>query len=399
MTTSTAGAARNSARTWLLEHLTPESLTHTAEQITGLSDASTEDRPREALEVLARSLREEAGLTTGGLLTLRAHLIGTLVTRMRVQRDLRAFPEISSTPLPRPVFIVGALRTGTTLLHHLLAQDPRARAPALWELMYPSPPPDPTARDPDARVGWADKYLAETFRRMPDLLALHPMKSDAPEECQWLMRNSFQTGNYAFTYRVPTYGRWIERADHDMVPVYRFYRAQLQLLTWRSRGDWIVLKDPFHLSHLDALLAVFPDARILQTHRDPAKVIPSSVRICAAVRSAYSDAVALPEIAQLWIEAFSFMLDRAQATRERAPDRFVDVYYDALMSDTMREVRRIYEGLELEWSPEAERRMSRWLEHHPSPKRAPGHHDLEALGWTRERLLERFAAYCKRFAV
>ncbi len=396
---STTGSAQNSVRRWLLEQLTPESLAHTAERITGLSDAYTEDRPREALEVLARSLREEAGLTTSGLLTLRAHLIGTLMTRMRVQRDLRTLPEISSAPLPRPVFIVGVLRTGTTLLHHLLAQDPRARAPALWELMFPSPPPDPRAHETDTRVRWTDEYLAETFRRMPDLFALHPMESDAPDECQWLMRNSFQTGNYAFTYRVPTYGRWIGRADHDMVPVYRFYRAQLQLLTWRSRGEWIVLKDPFHLSHLDALLSVFPNARILQTHRDPAKVVPSAVRICAAVRSAYSDAVALPEIAQLWIEVLPAMLDRAQATRERAPDRFVDVYYDALMSDTMREVRRIYEALEVEWSLETERRMLRWLENHPSPKRAPVHHDLEAFGWTRERLLERFAAYCKRFAV
>ncbi|TMQ18014.1 MAG: sulfotransferase, partial [Deltaproteobacteria bacterium] len=228
---STTGSAQNSVRRWLLEQLTPESLAHTAERITGLSDAYTEDRPREALEVLARSLREEAGLTTSGLLTLRAHLIGTLMTRMRVQRDLRTLPEISSAPLPRPVFIVGVLRTGTTLLHHLLAQDPRARAPALWELMFPSPPPDPRAHETDTRVRWTDEYLAETFRRMPDLFALHPMESDAPDECQWLMRNSFQTGNYAFTYRVPTYGRWIGRADHDMVPVYRFYRAQLQLLT------------------------------------------------------------------------------------------------------------------------------------------------------------------------
>ncbi len=373
--------------------LAEDSLIALAEAVTGLTDWGDGDF-REGLGILLASYETESRLTALGRALLRGDTVQALANRLRNQHVLKTHPEIRSVPIERPIFIVGLPRSGTTLLHNLLAQDPAMRVLRRWELRAPCPPPAWEQRDTDPRIQETQEHLDDLHRLAPELPAVHPLFANGPDECHWLMRNAFCSKVFELTAEVPSYAAWLER--QSCVAAYRQYREQLQLLTWRWRTERIVLKDPFHLWSLDALLTVFPDAHVVHIHRDPLAALPSIASLCAVLRSIVSDDVNLHRIGEAWLENVAVGLDRARAARAaRAPGRgsFCDVRYDRLVADPVAEVRRIYTSFGAAWSTEVEQNILGWLREHPQSKHGVHRYELSQFGLSRERVADRLGAF------
>jgi hypothetical protein len=377
--------------------LSEESLMAAAEQYTKLSDWGDEDfRPQ--FRMLLGAYNNHADLSLIGRYIVRMIFIRMLINRLRIQDTLKRHPDILAIPLRRPLFIVGFTRTGTTLLHNLLAQDPSARVPWNWELLFPCPlvVGQPSSQDPRRRrIQMSNRFIPLL---MPSLRTIHFSDALDPDECIILFQNQFiDFFPVGFTGDFPYYD-WL--MNHDMIPDYRYYRRQLQLLLSRQFGEPWVLKSPCHLSWLDALLNVFPDANIVWTHRDPQKVMPSMCSLAAAYRKIGSDRVDLKQLGArvlTWLETSS---GRALKVRDSAnPAQFFDVDYHDLIANPMEMVRRIYERFSYSYTPAMEQGMKRWLDDHPQNKYGVHHYSLDTFGLNRDDINHRFADYVTRFNV
>ena len=341
--------------------LDESSLIEAAEERTGLLDLGDASF-RQPMRVLLRSIDEEARLHPVGRFITRERLVGTLATRMRLEELVRRHPRIESERVPRPIVIVGLPRTGTTLLHRLLASDARVRALASWEALAPVPldPSGADAEERQKRIASAQRAEKGLRWMAPDFFAVHPIDALAPEEDVLLLDLAFRSTVPESTLRVPTYASWLE--EQDQRPAYRYMKRVLQALWWQRSAEgesarW-VLKTPHHLEWLDALLEVFPDATIVWTHRDPLQVVPSFCSMLAHGRGVFSDEVDPHEIGRSWLRKGTRMISRAMDVRAKVGTaRFVDVRYGELMEDPLAVVRRIEEHAGMPWTKDAETRM------------------------------------------
>src|SRR5512143_2892637 len=242
---------------------------------------------REPLGVLLAALEREAALHPLGRVIARSDLTRLLENRLRMTDVLARHPEIAAAPVARPLFVVGLPRTGTSILHELLAQDPANRVPMTWAAMHPYPPPERATYRSDPRIAALDQHLSGVDRLLPEFKKMHPMGAELPQECVALTAHDFASMLFSTTHRVPSYQAWLDRAD--LRPVYASHRRQLQYLQWRCPAEHWVLKSPGHLWALDALLAEYPDACVVQTHRDPLRVIASLASLVATLRSMASN--------------------------------------------------------------------------------------------------------------
>jgi hypothetical protein len=291
-------------------------------------------------------------------------------------------------------------RTGSTLLHHLLARDPGSRVPQAWEVMAPSPPPeraryatDPRIREAATRLAWMD-LLAPQFR------SIHPLGAQNALECIAILAHTFMSSRFHTMYRVPTYQAWLEQ--QDLRPAYAYHRAFLQHLQWRGPSGRWVLKAPGHLYGLEAIFATYPDAIVVQTHRDPVGVLASVASLTAALHGAFSDHVDRAEIGAEVSRRWATGLERAMQFRQSthpAARRIIDVQYDALVADPLGVIRGIYRRFELPLTPEAERRMRAHLADHPRARHGVHRYTLAAFGLDRDDITHRFAAYRDRFGI
>jgi hypothetical protein len=321
--------------------LAPSALVAAARKKTGL-ERFDDEAFRDPLGRLVGAIEREAKLTPLGRFIVKTRIVGALSNRLRAQALFEKHPEILAEPITSPVFIVGLQRTGTTMLHRLLAADPGLRSLASWEALNPAPLPRRPWQRRDPRVGAA--VLAEKGLRYlaPDFFAIHPVEAEAPEEEVILLDYSFLSTVAEATLHVPTFAAWLEK--QDQTPAYAYMKKLLQLLSWQERRDRWILKTPHHLEWLDTLLAVFPDAKIIQTHRDPVKTLASFCSMIAHGRGVFTDEVDVREIGEHWARKTQRMVSRAMATRERADaGSFLDVSYYDLITDPMAQVERIYQ--------------------------------------------------------
>ena len=347
---------------------------------------------REGLEVLANALEREGGLSPTGRAAYRAQVVGYLCERLRIEDWYERHPEIEAQAIERPVFVTGLPRTGTTVLSNLLAVDPGARSLRFWESQRPTPPPERATYDSDPRIAEGDAALTAMKAAAPDLARMHDDTGASPTENQDLLGQHFRTQHFEGQAAIPSYLSWWLACD--MVPAYRHHRRVLKLLQWRCPGVWWNLKSPPDLCCLDAFVAVYPDARIIWTHRDPAKVLPSVCRLIATVRSLFNenvDPVALgrQELA-LWAEATR----RGLAFRARVgQQRIVDVHMDDLVARPIETMRELYPRLGLELTADTERRMRSWLDANPQHKHGALHYRLEDFGLTSDQVRAAFGDY------
>jgi hypothetical protein len=387
-------AGRVAGRAGLQASLAPARIRRAAERRTGLSDFGPDDGWDEALARLTRDLRGSARLTPVGRIAAHGHLVALLANRLRMEADRRAHPAIGATPVAAPLFIVGLPRTGTTLLHMLLAQDPENRVPRTWEVMHPAP----AEGDARRRARKTARELAWMERLAPGFRVMHPLAPELPQECIAIDSHTLQSYEFQSTHRVPDYQRWLE--GRGLQAAYDHHRRFLQYLQWQRPGRHWVLKAPAHLFGLPELLAAYPDAGIVQTHRDPLQVLASLASLSTALRGAFSDAVDPAAVGREMSARWGGGVLSAMAARDsgRLPDEaFMDVGYRRIVDAPLETVRAIYARFGRELTDAAESAMRRFLAAHPKNKHGRHRYSLEAFGLDREEETARFAAYRARF--
>jgi hypothetical protein len=384
-----------------LGRLDADALIATARRQSGLHRFDDEAF-RVPLGRLVDSIEREAKLSATGRLITRTRLLGVLQNRLRAQALFERNPAILREQVVAPVFIVGLQRTGTTMLQRLLAADPGMRALASWEALNPAP----LARRPwhrrDPRIDRA--VLAEKGLRYlaPDFFAIHPVEAEAPEEEVILLDYSFLSTVAEATLHVPSFAAWLEA--QDQTPAYRYLQKMLQLLQWQARRERWILKTPHHLEWIETLLTVFPDARIIQTHRDPVKTLASFCSMIAHGRGVFSDELDPHEIGAHWWRKTRRMIDRAMVARDAATSRgqggaFLDVSYYDLVADPMTQVQRIYDFIGRPLDPEVRGRLEASRRANPQHKHGEHRYRLEDFGLARDRVEAGFAAYRERHAI
>jgi hypothetical protein len=379
--------------------LDQETLLARARRATGLEDFG-DPWFRQPLAVLLEAFENEAALHTLGRVIARSDLTRLLENRLRMTDVIARHPEITAAPVARPLFVVGLPRTGTSIVHELLAQDPANRVPMTWEVMHPYPPPERATHTSDPRIAALDKHLSGVDRLLPEFKKMHPMGAQLPQECVAMTAHDFASMVFSTTHRVPGYQAWLDRAD--LRPVYASHRRQLQYLQWRCPAEHWVLKSPGHLWALDALLAVYPDACVVQTHRDPLKVVASLASLVATLRTMGSNDIDRAAIGREWTAFLADGLARAAAARDRwpasAPPPF-DMQFGDFLGDEIGMVRRIYAHFGRDLSDKAEHRMRRFLAANPKDKHGAHRYTLADAGLDPDTERARYAAYQTRFAV
>ena len=359
-----------------------------------------DDAFRDPLRRLLASYESEARLTLLGRLIARRDAVRLLENRLHLADTCRRHPEIAAEPVRAPIVVVGLPRTGTTVLHALLAQDPENRVPMTWEVMHPWPAPERATYDTDPRIAQVERHFAGVDRVIPGFKSMHPMGALLPQECVALTAHEFATMIYHTANRVPSYQRWLDGADLRWV--YRAHRRWLQYLQWRCPGERWVLKSPGHLWALDALRAEYPDVRIVQTHRDPLKVVASLASLVAALRSMATDEIDAHEIGADWTARLADGLERSMVARANGmlpPSQVLDVQFHDLVRDEIATVRRIYSHFGLTLSAAAEARMRAFLAANPREKHGVHRYALSAAGLDEATERRRYAAYEARFAI
>jgi hypothetical protein len=370
-----------------------------ARRATGLHDFGDDDF-REPLRRLLSCLENEADLTLVGRIAARRDLTGLLINRLRLAEDRKRHPEIATERIVAPIFIVGLPRSGSTLLHHLLAQDPDTRAAQAWEVMYPSPPPTRASYETDPRIERARKQLRWLDWMAPDFKAIHPVGTQLPLECIAIMSASFRATRFQTTYNVPSYEAWLN--DQDMRPAYAFHRRFLQHLQWRAPGARWVLKAPSHVFSFDALLDIYPDARLVQTHRDPVTVMASVASLSSVLHRAFSrrrePSRFGQEVTVRWTDGLEKSLELRRSGRIPS-ERVVDVRYRELAQNPMAIVRHIYAHFAMPLTAAADRRMREFLAENHRNQRGRHQYTLDTFGLDAHDLARRFKAYSEYFGV
>lgn len=365
----------------------------------GCSAPAPDAELSEALLRLTRSIEEEAKLHTIGRFITRGRLISTLTTKFRLDDLSARDPSLARLSIRRPIVIVGLPRTGTTLLHRLLASDTtRIRAVKSWEALMPLP--DNREIDTSRRVAAADRAQRALKFMAPDFFAVHPIDARGPEEEILLLDLALRSTVPEATMYVPSYSRWLEDADQS--PAYRTMALALNALSRQrapSAESWRwVLKTPHHLEWIDELPKVFEDPLIVWTHRAPKEVVGSFCSMIAHGRGVFSDTVDPLEIGSSWLRKGKRMVERAMEARERlGKDSFIDIRYRDLIGDPVAAVRAIEERAGLSWSAETEARVRANLQQETKDRHGVHRYSLDAFGLTEKAVDDGFRDYRKAF--
>jgi len=377
--------------------LDPDDLERAAVRATGLGDFG-EGSFREGLERLTASLQDEARLTTIGRIAARTRLKTLLETRLRLVDHRRVNPEVAHERIEQPIFVLGLPRTGTTVLYGLLAADERMRSPASWEVARPFPPPRSQDRATDRRIAATDREFDQFRKVAPGIDRIHPLGAQLPQECLALQAPEFASYEFPTTFPVPSYWEWLR--DQDLRRAYAFQKSFLQHLQSGYGGEHWILKTPAHLMWLETLLAVFPDALIIQTHRDPATVLASVSSLMYALRSSVSDHVDPHDVGREQLDAWTWGLRRTLRAREQLPaQRVVDVRFQDTVNDPVGTVARIYEHFGLTMTDAVEQGVRTYLGENPRTKHGVHRYDLADFGIDPDEAEDAFAFYREHFDV
>ncbi|HEY2505270.1 MAG TPA: sulfotransferase [Streptosporangiaceae bacterium] len=360
-----------------------------ATRLTGLSDFGPDDYT-DGLALLLESYARDAGLTQLGQKVARVGLRGALAARLLAQAGWTAHPEHAQVPIERPVFVTGLPRSGTTALHRLLTADPAHQGLELWlaELPQPRPPRHTWASDPAfqrIQAGYQRHHVEH-----PEFMGVHYIAADTVEECWQLLRQTLRSVSYECLAYLPTYSAWL--AAQDWTEPYRRHRRNLQLIGLGDPQRRWVLKNPSHLFALDALLAVYPDAVVIQTHRDPVTVVASMCSLAAHATDGWSGTFRSATIGASQLELWARGLEAFTAARARHdPARFLDVDYRGFTADPVGMVESVYAHFGLRYSgaaADAIRELHAGATHAES---RPWHqYSLADFGLTAAQVRERF---------
>jgi len=371
--------------------VTFDEIVSAAREATGLPGPDR-DSWQEGLQIL---LRDHAGadvLTERGAAILKRRYVTALAARMKVDDYIRRHPQVLDTPVARPVFILGMVRTGTTMTSYLMDADPATRSLLRWEAYNVAPPAAPGTTRSDPRC-LAEKATDEDMiRNNPEGVATHFEPADGPTECVHLVAQDFRSVMFTALSTTPVYADWI--LDCDMRDAFEHRKRVYQVLQSTNPGRW-VLKMPSDSLFIRWIFGTFPDARIIWTHRDPYAALASSFSMRGKSRLIFNKHMDLDYMRCKYPLQLSLHLRRPLELASERPDAFFHLYYDDLMADPIGTMKKVYAWLGDAWTPAAEDGMRNWLAQNPQGRFGKHSYSLAEWGFSREELEPYFADYLR----
>lgn len=356
------------------------------------------DTWQEGLDVLVWSLVHEAGLNDLGEAVFADQIVGYLVNRLEVERWYGKHPEIDEQTITAPLFGIGMPRTGSTALSFLLACDRSRRYLRTWEAGSPCPPPETATEHTDPRIAASEAGIAFTNEMFPDFVGMLPSSATGPQECILVTALDFRSQVFEGMAFLPSVTSWL--LSCDMTPAYRYHERVLKLLQWRCPPTRWWLKSPAHMTSIDALDAVYPDARFVMTHRDLGHVLPSVCALKDALGSPLAERLDLHALGRhetdLWSESLRRTIEFRDAGRE---DRFFDLGFADVQHDPIAAMERLYAELGDELTDETRQRMQEWWRGSDDSRRRGPRPDPASYGLDLDALRDEFGFYHERFAV
>lgn len=370
------------------------SLLEEARRRTGLFDAG-EDGFSDTLERYVQSCHATGELNETGKHVLPKVLVRHLANRLYLQDHLRRHPQLATSRAAVSLVITGLPRTGTTLLHNLLALDPNHRVLRLWEALHPLPPAAEGRFSRPALLAQARTWLERLYELAPAFRLIHEARPEGPEECDALFQNDFASQHLEDMVEVEAYSRWLDRAR--LRREYASFSRQLAVLTGPGDGSW-VLKSPSHLGHLDDLVEAFPHALVVHCHRHPVPAIASHASLVATVRQPYTDRMVPAAIGRHVLRRGEASMSRAlQVRTAMAPGAVVDIAYAELRRQPLAVVATLYDRLGRTLEQATTNAMRGWLADNPQHKHGPHRYELANFGLDTATVEKSFASYMAHF--
>lgn len=363
------------------------SLLNSAKAETALNDFGDE-LWREPFQILIKALEEEAELHLMGRIMARSDLLTWLKNRLLITQTLKQHPQILEQEIEQPLFIFGLPRSGTSILFELLSQDDNYGVPQMWEAMIPCPPPQSSSYASDPRVERVHHQVTQWGRVVPEFNTMHEMGGRIPAECGLITANTFISDHIASLHQTPSYSAFF--ASADLTPVYQYHKNILKILQWKNPRQRWLLKAPEHQNHLDTLLKVYPDAQLIQTHRDPIKSMASSTNLLGSLYWMRSDkafdSTAFEDI--ILGQATASRLEHVMGQRENGvvPESSIaDSRYQDLINDPMKCIEGIYQHFNLELRDSTRDAMLAYLANKPKGKFGAHNYQVDQGSVSKER--------------
>jgi hypothetical protein len=341
------------------------------------------------------SIEKEAKPNTFGSLAVKTQFEKALYQRLKVEQEIAANPEIEKTEIEQPVFIIGMPRTGTSILHALMHEDSSHRSPLSWECLLPYPVSTPENFSNNPQLDAIRKDFDQLFKLVPDFKKKHHMEADSPQECIGINALDFNSFQLAAQLYVPSFLEWFFN-EADRSSTMRFHKRFLQYLqSGGVKAERWLLKSPIHLMRLPEIFEIYPDARIIMTHRHPSKVVASAASLVSSVRSLYSDDEdplrTGNEHLGVWSSYFNrFLADRKKLNKE---DQIIDLQFEDFVKDQLGTVKKIYEKFGWKLDSDSEERMKQFLIQNPKDKHGVHDYTLADFGLTETQINEKYSNY------
>lgn len=371
--------------------MTFDEIVNAARESTGAPDPDR-DTWQEGLHILLRDHARADILSERGEAIIKRRYASSLATRMQVDEYIRNNPQVLDVPVKRPVFILGLVRTGTTMASYMMEADPAVRSPLRWEAYNVAPPATPGSLRSDARCLKEKETDEQMIKNNPQGVATHFEPADGPTECVHFLAQDFRSMMYMALTSTPTYADWL--MDCDMSSAYEHRKRVLQVLQSSNPGRW-VLKMPSDSVFIPWIFKTFPDAKIIWTHRDPYAAFASSFSMRSNSLKIFNKRVDLEYMRCKWPSQLSQHVRRPLEMARERPDDIYNLYYDDMMADPIAQMKKVYNWLGDEWTEAAEAGMRQWLDDNPKGRFGKHSYSLQEWGYTKEDLEPYFADYLK----
>ena len=375
-----------------------ESLVAQAKEQTGLNDFG-DSWFFANIDALIPSLNSQAKLSPEGIYGAQHMIVSGLVNRLRHVQLLKDNPEILDETVNVTAVLTGLPRTGSTMLHRMLAAAPQLTGVRWYETQNYVPLDGEVRGDPTPRLEAAKGVLAYMLEAIPELMSIHPMDIQQPDEEVIILGQLFSSSMIESTYFVPDYAAWLSKQDprkayEDLIEI-------LQSLQWQDssrKGKSWVLKTPGHLMGLQTAIDVFPEAKIVMTHRDPVSTIPSYCSMEASLYKMGSTDISNLDIGTYWMARLGEWLDNFIAVRARADStRFIDVNYKDLLTNPAETGLAVLKAAGLQESSEIRDGMEDWIEANRREHRAAHKYSLEDFGLDAEAIGAKYHDYISHY--
>lgn len=377
-----------------LVSLHADELMDTARRVTGLDDFGG-DAWRPHFDVFLRALEEESNLHLVGRLLVRTEIVRTLVNRLKLARLWKQQPEILASRVEAPVFIVGSPRSGTSILHELMAQDPASRAPLMWEMNHP------VEALGGSQVAESADMLQQFWHDLqPEYETMHANSGYLPNECISITLHEFLSDHWGGNHHVPSYDRYLQKSDQR--PAYRYHKDFLKTLQLRGESKRWLLKAPSHIFQLHALFDVYPDARIVRTHRDPLKTLASSISLMGTLKWMRCYEVDMSKAPAQLAFGYAYVYQREIEQRESGAlpgDQFIDVRFEDIVRDPVKAIEGVYSQLGWPIEKDVRARIETYARNKPKGSRGTHAYSLADTGLDAAAERERYRFYMEHYGI